>query len=65
MNILNAVDKENIAIVGAGIWGLCTALALGSKGHRVTVYERDIPPPEGGAEEAFFNWKRRGAAQFR
>jgi 2-polyprenyl-6-methoxyphenol hydroxylase-like FAD-dependent oxidoreductase len=59
------VDKENIAIVGAGICGLCTALALGSKGHRVTVYERDIPPPEGGAEEAFFNWKRRGAAQFR
>ena len=59
------MNKENIAIIGAGICGLCTALALGSKGHKVTIYERDIPPPQGGAEEAFFNWKRRGAAQFR
>lgn len=57
--------KENIAIVGAGICGLCTSLALSEKGFQVTVYERDIPPPEGGAEEAFFDWKRRGAAQFR
>ena len=59
------MKTENIAIVGAGICGLCTALALGSKGHKITIYERDIPPPEGGAEEAFFDWKRRGAAQFR
>ncbi len=59
------MNRENIAIVGAGICGLCTALALSSKGHKVTIYERDIPPPEGGAEEAFFDWKRRGAAQFR
>lgn len=56
---------ENIAIVGAGICGLCTALALSRKGNQVTVYERDVPPPEGGAHEAFFEWKRRGAAQFR
>lgn len=56
---------ENIAIVGAGICGLCSALALSKKNHRVTVYERDVPPPEGGAHEAFFEWKRRGAAQFR
>ena len=59
------MNTENIAIVGAGICGLCTALALGSKGHKVTIYEQDIPPPKGGAEEAFFDWKRRGAAQFR
>ena len=56
---------QDIAIIGAGICGLCTSLALSEKGHRVTVYERDIPPPPGGAEEAFFEWKRRGAAQFR
>jgi len=56
---------ENIAVIGAGICGLCTALALSRKGNQVTLYERDVPPPEGGANEAFFEWKRRGAAQFR
>ncbi len=59
-------DKnENIAVIGAGICGLCTALALSGKGYRVTVYERDIPPPEGDVDRAFFEWQRRGAAQFR
>lgn len=57
--------SENIAVIGAGICGLCTALALSRKGNQVTLYERDVPPPEGGANEAFFEWKRRGAAQFR
>ena len=59
------MNTENVAIIGAGICGLFTALALGSRGHNVTIYERDIPPPNGGPEEAFFDWKRRGAAQFR
>ncbi|MCB1646717.1 MAG: FAD-dependent monooxygenase [Pseudomonadales bacterium] len=63
---MNQVSKqENIAIIGAGICGLCTALALTRAGHQVTIYERDVPPPDGGADEAFFEWKRRGAAQFR
>ena len=31
----------------------------------MTLFERDGPPPEGDAEQAFFNWQRRGAAQFR
>jgi len=56
---------QQIAIVGAGICGLCTALALASRGHQITVHERDQPPPSGGAHEAFFEWPRRGAAQFR
>lgn len=57
--------KQNIAVVGAGISGLCTGLALAAKGNTVTIYERDIEPPEGGADQAFFEWNRRGAAQFR
>ena len=57
--------KQHIAVVGAGISGLCTALALARKGNRVTIFERDVAPPEGGANEAFFEWKRRGASQFR
>ncbi|MEM9623540.1 MAG: FAD-dependent oxidoreductase [Pseudomonadota bacterium] len=57
--------NESIAIVGAGIAGMCTALALAKQNNRVTIFERDIPPPEGDAEQAFFEWQRRGAAQFR
>ena len=56
---------ERVALVGAGVSGLCTALALSRAGFKVDVFERDIPPPEGGADQAFFKWQRRGAAQFR
>lgn len=58
-------NPQHIAIVGAGICGLTTALALSRRGHRVSVLERDLPPPDGDADAAFFNWQRRGAAQFR
>ncbi len=58
-------SKESVVVVGAGICGLCTGLALVKAGHRVTLIERDAPPPPGGPDEAFFDWNRRGAAQFR
>ena len=57
--------SENIVIVGSGIAGMCTALALAKRGLNVTVLERDTPPPEGDADKAFFEWPRRGASQFR
>lgn len=57
--------SERIVIVGSGIAGMCTALALAKRGHALTVLERDTAPPEGDAETAFFEWPRRGAAQFR
>ena len=57
--------SERIVIVGSGIAGMCTALALAKRGLDITVLERDTPPPEGDADKAFFEWPRRGAAQFR
>ena len=57
--------NQNIIVVGAGICGMCTALALASKGNKVVVYERDVSPPDGDAHEAFVDWNRRGASQFR
>jgi 2-polyprenyl-6-methoxyphenol hydroxylase-like FAD-dependent oxidoreductase len=57
--------NQSIAVVGAGICGMFTGLALSRRGFSVTLFERDVPPPEGDAEQAFFNWQRRGAAQFR
>ncbi len=44
---------------------MCTALALARRGYEVKLLERDTPPPLGGADRAFFDWPRRGAAQFR
>lgn len=61
---MNATDRQ-VTVVGAGITGLCTALALAKEGLNVTIIERDAPPPAGGADSAFFEWNRRGAAQFR
>ena len=57
--------NESVVIVGAGITGLCTGLALAKNGHPVTLVERDAPQPAGDVDEAFFQWNRRGAAQFR
>ncbi|MCH8258052.1 MAG: FAD-dependent oxidoreductase [Proteobacteria bacterium] len=60
-----AEKQEKIAIAGAGICGLVTALAVADRGYEITIFERDIPPPDGDADEAFFQWQRKGAAQFR
>jgi 2-polyprenyl-6-methoxyphenol hydroxylase-like FAD-dependent oxidoreductase len=57
--------NERVLIVGSGIAGMCTALALSSKGFQVQMLERDSAPPEGDADQAFFEWQRRGAVQFR
>ena len=58
-------DKPSIVIIGAGICGLFSALALSKTGHSIRLLERDQPPPAGSADNAFFDWPRRGAAQFR
>ena len=51
-----------MVVVGGGVGGLATALALGRAGHRVTLLERDPLPALAGPEEAFAA-ERRGAPQ--
>jgi 2-polyprenyl-6-methoxyphenol hydroxylase-like FAD-dependent oxidoreductase len=53
------------SFVGAGIAGLCCALSLGRTDRQVVVLERDGPPPPGGADEAFSDWKRNGVGHLR
>ncbi len=57
--------SERILIAGSGIAGLGAALAFGGGGRSVTILDRDTAPPEGSAEDAFYNWERRGATQLR
>jgi 2-polyprenyl-6-methoxyphenol hydroxylase-like FAD-dependent oxidoreductase len=57
--------NEPVLVIGAGIAGLCTALALGPTGRDVVLLERDAGPPSGDAEEAFRDWNRRGVGHLR
>lgn len=54
----------DVVIVGGGVAGLGTALALSRHGHRVTVVERDATPLPPDPASAFW-WDRRGAPQVR
>lgn len=56
---------EKVLVIGAGMAGLWTALALAPTGRDVTLLERDPPPPEGGPDEAFDDWARRGVGHLR
>ena len=54
----------DVTVVGGGVAGLGTALALARSGHDVTVIERDHTPMPTSPDEAF-DWDRRGAPQVR
>jgi 2-polyprenyl-6-methoxyphenol hydroxylase-like FAD-dependent oxidoreductase len=54
----------DVVVVGGGVAGLGSALALSRSGHEVVVLERDATPLPGSADEAFA-WDRRGAPQVR
>jgi 2-polyprenyl-6-methoxyphenol hydroxylase-like FAD-dependent oxidoreductase len=56
---------ERVLVIGAGMAGLWTALALAPTGREVTLLERDPPPPEGGPDEVFSGWTRRGVGHLR
>jgi 2-polyprenyl-6-methoxyphenol hydroxylase-like FAD-dependent oxidoreductase len=56
---------ERVLVLGAGMAGLCVALALAPTGRSITILDRDPPPPEGGAEAVFDHWTRRGVGHLR
>lgn len=57
--------SEHVVVIGAGMAGLWTAMALSASGRQVTVLDRDPPPPGGGPDEAFSDWQRRGVGHLR
>jgi len=57
--------SEHVLVCGSGIAGLGAALALGGGTRRVTILDRDPPPPDISPDEAFYNWTRKGATQLR
>ena len=56
---------DRIVVIGAGVAGLATALALKHSVCEITVVERDPEPPDLDAREAFERWSRPGVPQFR
>jgi 2-polyprenyl-6-methoxyphenol hydroxylase-like FAD-dependent oxidoreductase len=52
-------------VAGGGLAGLATALFLGRRGYQVTVAERDVRLPAGGADSVFSAWPRPGVPQAR
>lgn len=57
--------QHSIIVLGSGIAGLASALALSRDGHTVTVLDRDAPPPATSADEAFTQWNRKGVGHVR
>ncbi|WP_430790388.1 NAD(P)/FAD-dependent oxidoreductase [Actinoplanes sp. G11-F43] len=53
-----------VVVLGGGIAGLATAVALARTGRTVQVIERDEPPVDPAADP-FSGWPRRGVPQFR
>lgn len=58
-------SKESVLVAGAGIAGLGAALALAGGARRVTILDRDPPPPDLSPDDAFYKWERKGATQLR
>ena len=62
VTIIHVGEQQHVVVIGAGVAGLGTALAMSRAGQRVTLLERDPLPATADAEEAF-DAPRRGAPQ--
>jgi len=57
--------SDKILVIGAGMAGLWSAMALAGAEREIILLDRDPSPPEGGADIAFDDWKRRGVGHLR
>jgi 2-polyprenyl-6-methoxyphenol hydroxylase-like FAD-dependent oxidoreductase len=55
----------DLIVIGAGVTGMSTALALARAGRRVTLVERDVGRLPDTVEHAFQSWDRHGVPQAR
>jgi 2-polyprenyl-6-methoxyphenol hydroxylase-like FAD-dependent oxidoreductase len=63
--VVSTQASERVLILGGGMAGLATALALQDSGRAITIIERDPAPPEIAPVDAFEQWKRPGVPQLR
>ena len=56
---------ETVAVIGAGIGGLCTALSLAPTGRQIILIDRDGPPPGDDPDVVFHTWKHAGVGHLR
>jgi 2-polyprenyl-6-methoxyphenol hydroxylase-like FAD-dependent oxidoreductase len=63
--VARATGARSVVIMGGGMGGLASALALKQSGYAITIVERDPAPPEIEPSEAFESWKRAGVPQLR
>src|SRR4051812_15668859 len=54
-----------VVVIGAGMAGLWTALALAPTGGQIMLLQREPPPPAGGPDALFDDGARRGVGQLR
>ena len=59
------MEQRDIVVIGAGVTGMSTALALARAGRGVTLIERDVGQLPDTVEHAFQAWDRQGVPQAR
>ena len=57
--------RERVLVIGAGMAGLWSAMALAGPEREIVLLDRDPGPPEGDADAAFEDWNRRGVGHLR